>query len=110
MSRRCNGGAGKIARHLWFRPVRWSRFPDNVMPAQFVLNLLHLLNWVLVITIHITRPMRHTVFTLWACRSRRDCRQCSGPLLVWCRGHRHCWARRRHVRRDRRRRWRASSR
>ena len=104
MSRRCNRGTGKIARHLQFQLVRWSRFPDNVMPAQSVLNLLHLLNWVLVITIHITRPMRHTTFTLWVCGSRWDCRWCSGPLLVWCRRHRRCQARRRHVRRDRRRR------
>ena len=110
MSRRCNRGAGKIARHLWFRLVRWSGFPDNVMPVQFVLNFLHLLNQMSVVTIHITRPMRNMVFTLWACGSRRDCRQCSRPLLAWCRRHRHCRARRRHVRRDRRRRWRVSSR
>ena len=110
MSRRCNGGAGKIARHLWFQLVRQSRFPDNVTPVRFALNLLYLLNWVLVVTIHITGPMRHMAFMLWACGSRRDCRQCSRPLLAWCRRHRHCWARRRHARRDRRRRWRASSR
>ena len=110
MSRRCNRGAGEIARHLWFWLVRRSRFPDNVTPVQFVLNLLHLLNWVSVVTIHITRPMRHTVFTLWACGSRRDCRWCSRPLLAWCRRHRRCWMRGRHARRDRRRRWRVSSR
>ena len=85
MSRRCNGGAGKIARHLWFQLVRQSGFPDDVMPVRFVLNLLHLLNWVLVVTIHITRLMRHMVFMLWACGSRRDCRWCSGPLLARCR-------------------------
>ena len=110
MSRRCNRGAGKIARHLWFQPVRWSGFPDDVTPVRFVLNLLYLLNRVLVITIHITGLMRHTAFMLWACESRRDCRRCSRPLLAWCRRHRHCQARRRCVRRDRRRRWRVSSR
>ena len=110
MSRWCNGGAGKIARHLWFWPVRWSRFPDDVTPARFVLNLLHLLNWVSVVTIYITRLMGHTVFMLWACGSRRDCRWCSRSLLAQCRRHRCCQVRRRHVRRDRRRRWRVSSR
>ena len=105
-----NGGAGKIARHLWFWPVRGSGFPDDVMPAQSALNLLHLLNRVSVITIHSTGPIRHMVFMLWICGSRRDCRQCSGPLLAQCRRHRWCQVRRRHVRRDRRRRWRASSR
>ena len=79
MSRRHNGGARKIARHLWFWPVRGSRFSDDVTLAQSVLNLLHLPNQVLVITIHITGLMRHTAFTLWMCRSRRDCRQCILP-------------------------------
>ena len=69
MSRWCNGGARKITRHLWFQLVRWSGFPDDVMPAQFVLNLLHLLNRVSVITIHITGLMRHMAFTLWMLRS-----------------------------------------
>ena len=110
MSRRCNGGARKIARHLWFQPVRQSGFPDNVTPVRFALNLLHLLNQVLVITIHITGLMRHTAFTLWVCGSRRDCRQCSGPLLAQCRRHRCCWVRRRCAKRGRRRRWRVSSR
>ena len=59
MSRRCNGGAGKIARHLWFQLVRQSGFSDNVVPARSVLNLLYLLNQVSVVTIHITRLMRH---------------------------------------------------
>ena len=77
-----NGGAGKIARHLWFWPVRGSGFPDDVMPAQSALNLLHLLNRVSVITIHSTGPIRHMMFMLWICGSRRDCRQCSGPLLA----------------------------
>ena len=90
--------------------MRWSRFPDDVTPARFVLNLLHLLNWVSVVTIHITRPMRHTAFMLWACGSRRDCRQCSRPLLAQCRRHRCCWVRRRCAKRGRRRRWRVSSR
>ena len=57
MGRRCNRGARKIARHLWFQPVRWSGFPDNVTPARFALNLLHLLNQVLVVTIHIIELM-----------------------------------------------------